>query len=161
MSRTDDDAELDALRQALIASVMELAEHLLGKPAHRFPSEWRWGGGGGFSVTVRGRWKGRWKDFRDESHGDLLVLIMRELGCNFTEAMRWARGFLGMGDSTGWKAHVPRPRPERDIAEEQAANAKKRERPVRIWNLASRGFTDLSARVPRSCFPHEEPAPIP
>lgn len=51
---------------------------------------------GSFVVWLEGARAGRWRDFATGQHGDLLDLIALNLGCDLKEALREARGFLGL-----------------------------------------------------------------
>lgn len=58
--------------------------------------------GGSFWITISGAYAGAWKDAAggDEDKGDVFNLIDRAIGLNgdFRDILRWARGWLGIGD---------------------------------------------------------------
>jgi hypothetical protein len=89
---TDD---LDPLRAALRARAAEAAEHLLGPPSYRSRRELRWGRKGSFTLAIAGPKAGLWHDHESGTGGDILDLIRRERRCDFAEAVRFARAFLG------------------------------------------------------------------
>lgn len=51
---------------------------------------------GSFVVWLEGPRMGRWRDFATGQHGDLIDLIALNLGCDLKDAVREARGFLGL-----------------------------------------------------------------
>jgi len=51
---------------------------------------------GSFYVHVSGPKAGRWQDHATAQHGDILDLIALSLGCNLSDAVREARGYLGL-----------------------------------------------------------------
>ena len=46
-------------------------------------------------INVAGKYVGHWQDFATGEHGDALALVMAVLKLSFSEALRWARDFLG------------------------------------------------------------------
>ncbi|MHB0708004.1 DUF7146 domain-containing protein, partial [Roseomonas mucosa] len=165
--------ELERLRDALRTSAESVAVTLLGQPASRDGDALRWGRRGSLRVTVRGRWRGLFRDFEDGSHGDLLDLAARQLGADFAGASAWARGFLGLpqverprsADPTraaALQAERERRQEQRQAARERDALAARRWRDQRIaeaqrlWaaavpiagTLAARYLTETRA-IPR------------
>lgn len=51
---------------------------------------------GSFVIWLEGPRMGRWRDFASGQHGDLIDLIALNLGCDLKDAVREARGFLGL-----------------------------------------------------------------
>ncbi|WP_120010411.1 DUF7146 domain-containing protein [Teichococcus vastitatis] len=95
----------------------------------RLGRRWRWGRKGAFSVTVRGAGRGHWRNFDGDDHGDMLALIMQERGGDFSQAVEWARGFLGTGPRI---AHTIRQRQATvSVIDEDAARI---EQARRYWN---------------------------
>lgn len=101
--------DLEELRAALAAQAEDLCLALLGKPAARSGSEWRWGKRGSLSVVTRGSKRGLWHDHEAGTGGDLFDLIRRERGGSFAEAVAFARDFVRMPAAA-------RPAPKRPIS---------------------------------------------
>lgn len=51
---------------------------------------------GSFVIWLDGRSAGRWNDYANGTHGDLLDLIKLSMGCGIVDALREARNFLGL-----------------------------------------------------------------
>lgn len=89
--------ELDEIRAGLHSNVESLVLMLLGeKPTSRTGTDWRFGARGALKVTVRGPKQGLFHDKSDDRGGDMLVLIMRQRGLSFVDALAWARDYLGL-----------------------------------------------------------------
>jgi hypothetical protein len=75
----------------------DLAQHLLGASNVKLSSrhEPRWGNHGSFSVIVDGPKAGVWRDHETNEAGDMLALIMRERRCDFANALKFGREFVG------------------------------------------------------------------
>jgi putative DNA primase/helicase len=120
--------DLQEISQGLAASAEDLAVALLGPPPRKGGSQWRYGRKGSLAVTVRGRWRGRWRDHEAGAGGDGIALIQRERGCSFPDALAWARSYLGMPEresrqgDTG-QAEAARAERERIASERKAVQA--------------------------------------
>ena len=95
---------------------------------------------GSFVINLDGPMAGRFKDFSSGEHGDLIDLIALSIGCSLKDAVREARGFLGLAtdapeDVARRKAAAERGR--RLAAEARAKDAEKRETrrrlALRLW----------------------------
>jgi len=117
--------DLETIRAALRARAAEVAEALLGPPSARGRHELRWGRKGSLSLAVAGPRAGLWHDYECGEGGDLIALIQRERGGNFSEALAWARAVLGEPS----REHRPAPPPAPDDAEREAAA-------LRLWHEA-------------------------
>jgi hypothetical protein len=86
------------------------------------------GPGRGVSVCISGGKAGTWADFQGGQSmrpgkvgGDMLDLIaMTRTGRDKGEALKWARGWLGLSSERAREAPPPPPRPRADPAPEQA-----------------------------------------
>lgn len=91
---TDRARDLAELKAALAGRAEDLARALIpdgGRSGHYWM-----GPRGNFWVNLDGaRSPGTWKDPTSDESGGPLDLVMRETGCTFPEALRWARDFLG------------------------------------------------------------------
>jgi len=136
--------DLDALKQALVDRIKNLAVELLAEPNRNHSSrrQWRWGTNGSLALEIGGPKRGLFKDFEaaDEG-GDLFALIMRERRCNFRDAVTFARNWLGWADGqvpAGYS--VPLAERDRQKAEREAAEAADREARIgkaqRLWSAA-------------------------
>jgi hypothetical protein len=82
----------------------ELAAELL-PGGRRDRGQWRCGSifgdaGNSFVYTLAGQHRGRWHEFSDGSHGDTLDLVAAvRFGGNKSDAIRWARRYLGIDDA--------------------------------------------------------------
>lgn len=94
------------------------------------------GRGRGVSVCMAGHKAGIWADFQAGGGGDMLDLVAAvRCGGDKVEAIRWARGWLGLGPARGDGSRVapPPPPPPRDEAAERAKAEKRRERGKGLW----------------------------
>jgi putative DNA primase/helicase len=114
--------DLDEIREGLRASVRHIAADLLGEPSSKTGSEWRWGKKGSMAVAVAGAKQGLWNDHEAGAGGDMLALIQRERGGDFTETVAHARALLGIGEATTWTRRERPARPD-DTARREAAEA--------------------------------------
>jgi len=159
------------IAELLNAQIQALVEELL--PAGRREGhEWRVGSiagepGQSLGVHLQGTRRGVWRDFAGppDHQGDALDLVAQvRFGGNKSEALRWARAWLGLsGANPAAFGRVPAARPERpDHAELDREG--KRQKAIALWlqgqpiegtpveaYLAARGI-DLAAlgRVPRA-----------
>jgi hypothetical protein len=89
---------------------------------------------GSFFVYIAGPKVGQWRDMATGQFGDLLDLIQLALGCNTTDALREARGYLGLANDDPAAARlrqeaIERARAQRAEAERRARlNAERRRR---------------------------------
>jgi putative DNA primase/helicase len=141
MTRPDDLADL---RAALRARAAEVAECLLGRPTHRGRGELRWGRKGSLALAVAGPKAGLWHDHEAGAGGDMLDLIAGEKQCDFREALRWARDFLGepepLPGRDGRKPPPPPPPAAPSDAEREAAA-------LRMWHAAREDIADTPAEA--------------
>jgi hypothetical protein len=96
-------SDVGAIAQLLADRIEALVEQLLsgGKLVER--RYWRCGSTAGergqsLCVYLVGGRRGRWKDFSSGEHGDPIDLIAAVHHCSLGEAIRWARGWLGLGE---------------------------------------------------------------
>jgi len=85
--------DIEIIRAALRLRAAEAGEALLGKPTFRGRSELRWGRKGSLSLVIAGERAGLWHDYERGEGGDLLGLIQRSRGCDFRDAVAWARAW--------------------------------------------------------------------
>jgi hypothetical protein len=155
----------------LNAQIVSLCEQLL--PAgRRDGQEWRVGSiagepGQSLGVHLSGARRGVWRDFAGppDHQGDALDLVAQvRFGGNKSEALRWARAWLGLSEhNPAGFGSVPAQRPERPEHAERDREGK-RQKAVNMWlsgqpiegtpveaYLAARGI-ELAAlgRVPRA-----------
>lgn len=83
------------LARRLADSIEALAIDMLGPPALKQGSRWRWGTHGSLLLNIKGPRKGRWFSFEEGRGGDALDLIVRGRGLDFKAAMKCAREWLG------------------------------------------------------------------
>jgi len=148
------------IRRALANRIGALASYLL-PGGHREGNEWRAGSlageaGRSLGVHLASRKAGVWCDFATGEKGDALELVRAALDLNVSEAVVWARRWLGIQDAappsrsaSAPKAVEPKPDPDRWRHPWQAA------RPIAgtlaETYLEGRGlqFDDLAGRVLR------------
>jgi hypothetical protein len=101
MNRRGDLAEV---KQLLQAQIMGLVKHLLPE-GHRSGNYWMAKNptrhdrcAGSFWVSVAGGAAGAWKDEATGDKGDVIKLIEYIHGSDIKEALKWARGWLGLAD---------------------------------------------------------------
>lgn len=102
---------------------------------------------GSFCVTLSGPHAGHWNDYATGDRGDLLDLIALSLGCSLSDAVREARGFLGL--QTASPEDLARQRRAAEAAvqrrrEAEAAEKDRRQRRAKaghaIWLAAREGL---------------------
>jgi hypothetical protein len=91
------------LTQMLACRIDQLARELL-PGGHREGHEWRAGSlagepGSSFGVHLTGERAGVWSDFATGEAGDALDLVAAVYGFTITDAIDWARKWLGLGAS--------------------------------------------------------------
>jgi hypothetical protein len=121
--------------------------------------------GRGVSVCIAGPKAGVWGDFQGGSSGDALDLVaVTRCGGNKAEALKWARGWLGIGPAHAGRGPAPVPPRPRNLAEETEKGEKRRARGKALWlsgspiagtpveaYLAGRGIgLDALGRAPRA-----------
>jgi Toprim domain len=142
MSAFDDRAELDELQRRLDDHAESLCREFFGEPTSRRAHQLRWGRHGSFVLRLHDRRGARWYDFELRVGGDMLALIMEQVGLDFAGAVRWARGWLGDDPS----ARSTRARPREKAADFDDQQAAKRRQAVDLW-AAGRPIEDtLGAR---------------
>ena len=122
--------ELSTIRERLADNAEVLALELFGEPTHRTGQKLSWGRKGSTVVNIAGRYRGRFKSWETDEGGSMLDAIMFAMGCNFNEAVDWAKRWLGEDDD--WTPPRPpkRPRPVVDVDGEEI---KRRERARALW----------------------------
>jgi len=117
------DDNLDELRAALRADADKIAEALLGVPNKALSTKHtsRWGSKGSLKLELRGAKRGVWHSKESDEGGDLLALIRQQHGCNFTDAVAWARG------QTGLPAELPDNEADRARRAQQDADRRARQ----------------------------------
>lgn len=133
------DDGLAELRAALRSDVAAVAEALLGAPskAHSTKNTLRWGGQGSMAVEIRGTKRGFWFSHEAGQGSDLLGLIRRVNGCNFVDALAWARNWTGLGAEERANAPPPPPLPH-DQAEDTEAGAERATKIATAKRIADR-----------------------
>jgi hypothetical protein len=119
----------------LTGNVVALCQHLLPQ-GRREGAEWRCGStqgepGKSLGVHLTGAKAGVWSDFAAGGGGDLLDLIQACLGLDKGEAVRWAKDWLGVGDST---VAPPQPQPRTQPIEPPRQDNPNRAYALDIWN---------------------------
>lgn len=123
-------ADLDAVKAALAERGADLAVELFGAPTKRTAREWRWGRKGSVVVRWRGRDGPTFYSFEAMEGGSLLDAIMFAHGGGFTQALRWARDWLGGAVETP----TPRPRARARAAYDADADEARRVEAARdLW----------------------------
>lgn len=91
--------------------------------------------GRGVSVCIHGAKAGVWGEFSAGRGGDMLDLIaVCRCGGNKGEALKWARGWLGLGDARpGGRASAPPPPPPRDVEGERREAEQRRQKGRGLW----------------------------
>jgi len=85
----DSRERLDALKAALAGNAASLAVELFGEPTGRSGFVWRWGRAGSLAVTVKGRWRGRFKSWEADEGGSMLDAIMFAHGGSFADGVAY------------------------------------------------------------------------
>jgi hypothetical protein len=133
--------EIGAIVGMLAARAEDLARELLpgGKREGR---EWTCGDlsgsrGRGVSVCIAGPKAGVWGDFSAGRAGDALDLVAVCLfGGNKVEALKWARGWLGLGAATSSgerRRPVAPPPPPRDAEKDRREGEERRQKGRGLW----------------------------
>jgi putative DNA primase/helicase len=115
---------------ALAAQIEALAESLLGKPTQRLGNELRYRRKGSLSVAVRGDKRGSFYDHERGEGGDALELVRQVNGGTVSDAMRWARDWLGVDPCTR-PAAAPTTQDAREVSTQDEAG--RIERALAIW----------------------------
>ncbi|QPM89141.1 DUF7146 domain-containing protein [Pseudooceanicola algae] len=109
---------------------------------------------GSFCVTMQGASRGRWNDYAvgdvpGQGFGDVLDLIALSLGCSTTDAIREARGFLGLQTASAEDVARHRAAAERSrrlqaeaAAKEKAARANRAKAARAIWHSGQARLRD-------------------
>jgi hypothetical protein len=87
----------DALIDALITRIEDLARTLLGEPNRLLSNKtsWRYGRNGSLVLELAGNRRGLWFSHEDGEGGSVIELIMREQALDVAGAFRWAHAWLG------------------------------------------------------------------
>lgn len=143
--------EIGDIAAMLAQRIQHLAPELL-PGGRKQGSEWVAGGldggkGRSLSVCLVGQKAGVWADFAGGGRGDALDLVAQaRFAGNKGEALKWARGWLGLGgDMPAGRRPPPAPKP-RD-AEAEAAEARKRAEKGKALYLAGTGIEGTPAEA--------------
>lgn len=138
-------APLHSISQ-IVAMLTSQAENLareLFPNGKREGREWTCGGldgraGRGLSICIAGGKQGVWAEFTAGLAGDLLDLIAHaKCGGDKGEALKWARGFLGLGSAgSAVKEVAPAPPPPQPTRDHEADTARRVESATRIFARA-------------------------
>ena len=120
MAAFDDRTKLDELQRRLDNHAESLCREFFGEPTSRRRHQLRWGKRGSFVLRLHGHRGARWCDFEAQAGGDMLALIMEQVGIDFAGAVRWARGWLG-DDSAARSTRTRPPEKVADFDDQQAA----------------------------------------
>lgn len=98
--------DLAEIKLMLQAQIVALCKHLLPPPGgHRAGNYWMAKNptrhdkhAGSFWVSIAGGAAGAWRDEATGDKGDVIKLIQYIHGSDLKEALKWARGWLGLGD---------------------------------------------------------------
>lgn len=118
------------ISNALAAQIEALAESLLGKPTQRAGHELRYRRKGSMSVAVRGDKRGRFFDHERGEGGDALELVRQVNGGTVSDAMRWARNWLGLDPSSRPAAPITQETPDLSATDD----AERIERALAVWS---------------------------
>lgn len=122
------------------------ATYLLGtRPTLRRGNEIRFGENGSIKINTGGTRRGKWTNFVDGTHGDMLDLCMTTVGCSRTDALEHGRAWLGLPTDGPAPELPPRPTPQ-DTQDADAQDRARKQRTANgIWKRAggSSAGTDL------------------
>ncbi len=130
-----DPNNLDDLRDRLTDNIEALAEFLLGAPNRTASNRrtLRWGAKGSLALELTGPKRGAWFDHEAGRGGGPFELIHRVHGGSLTEAIAWARDWLGEPS----RVQRPPPRePTRARTEEAVEQRDKVDEARRLWGEA-------------------------
>jgi hypothetical protein len=91
-------------------------------------SELRFGEKGAIRVTVDGAYRGKYTDWSNDFHGDIIDLIIAETGLAYADALWWSRDFVFAEGS-------PRPRPARPSP--ATSSTQSRNRAFMLWESSA------------------------
>lgn len=81
----------------LSTQALDFACFTLGmQPSFQTAKEVRFYEDGKLRLYINGPKAGKWKNFSDDSHGDLISLYLHAKGCSFAEALEAAKSWLGV-----------------------------------------------------------------
>jgi putative DNA primase/helicase len=145
----------DGARQELRARAAEIVESFLGEPNRRLSSkrQLRWGSRGSFALNVRGDKAGLWFDHENQSGGDIIQFLQRELGCSIGDAIAYALKHFCR--SFGFSARI-----QRSVQREEADDANRIRSALQIWagvlslrgTLAERYLAQRGISVPEEAL---------
>lgn len=132
--------EIGTIVGMLAQRAEDLARELL-PGGRREGREWVCGGldgaqGRGVSVCIGGAKAGVWGEFSAGRGGDMLDLVaVCRCGGNKAEALKWARGWLGLGDARpgGRGPAPPPPPPPRDVENDRREAEERRQKGRGLW----------------------------
>jgi len=115
--------------------------HELLPAGHREGAEWRCGSvqgepGKSLGVCMSGAKAGVWSDFGGDESGDLLDLVQACLGLDKGEAVRWAKGWIGIDDEAGAPARPPRSASRAKSRKHDEDAAKRIKAALAIWRAS-------------------------
>jgi putative DNA primase/helicase len=117
----------------LAERIDSLALCILGKPTHRYPSEWRYGRRGSLSIVIRGDKRGQFFNHERGEGGDALELVRRVNGGSISDAMRWATRWLGNCSSSS-HLQLPAKSISLKIAVSEPDSAERIKSALAIWH---------------------------
>ena len=149
--------DLSTIKERLTDNAEALALELFGQPTRRTGQKLFFGRKSSTVINVAGRYRGRFKSWETDEGGSMLDAIMFAMGCSFTEAVDWAKRWLGEDDD--WTPPRPpkKPRPIFDVDEEEI---KRRERARALWYESkpvkgTLGERYLNSRAIFADWPHD------
>jgi hypothetical protein len=161
--------DVEAVRAALSARVIDVVTELLGEPNPKLSSksELRFGRKGSLVVKIAGAKVGAWFDHENGVGGDLLSLIRQRLGGTFQDAIEYSRQIIGCLPTT----EPPMPfRGGKSGADDVECNAR---RAAELWQearpiaetivphyFAKRGLTRLPADMDETALRYHPCCPF-
>lgn len=106
------------MNEQLTMRISSLAIALLGNPACKRPTEWRYGDKKHLVVHIAGKWQGRFHDFETGQSGDALKLVEIKTGYTGKALSKWVKAFIGyvpqhpQKGTREWKPITPVPQRE-------------------------------------------------
>ena len=124
-------ADLSDIKQRLADNAEALAFDLFGQPTRRTSQKLLFGRKGSTVVNIAGRYKGSFKSWETAEGGSMLDAIKFALGCDFHEALDWAKRWLGDGDD--WTPPWP-PKKRQPVFDVDEEEIRRRKRAQQIWH---------------------------
>jgi len=116
--------DLSELKAALASDIGAIAENLIGlQPSRRSRTELRFYPNQRLSIAIAGPKRGAWRVHDSAEGGGPFELIRYLRGCDFADAVGWARKWTGLGRQG--RAQRPAPQPAPIITETEDAERAK------------------------------------